>query len=274
MFLAVSFPRPSGFYTTYIANQHVSPHSQIVLIIRLSAIPSHFSTAVFSTCGVNFWYFVISTFLTLPKQLFLVYLGVLLVQSQPDSAPKDVAFAIAGVVTFVMAGYIYWKMRGYKKTLLEEQEQRKAKQARRDEHDDHLRPMRLSTVTPSTSASASASKDDADHRGGYQPFRGASDSGSGSEENLPMQAEPYAQGGAYSYDQSGYAYAQGSNDNYDQGPYQHVDPDRYDQGSGYEHEHQHQHEPGHEHEHEHEHDQSWQVQELHSQQRQEEGGWV
>ena len=28
----------------------------IVLIIRLSAIPAHFSTAVFSTCDVKFWH--------------------------------------------------------------------------------------------------------------------------------------------------------------------------------------------------------------------------
>ncbi|KAK4653433.1 Tlg2-vesicle protein [Podospora pseudocomata] len=97
----------------------------IVLIIRFSAIPTHFSTAVFSTCGVNFWIFAIATFLTLPKQIFLVYLGVLLLQDKPDDAPKNIVFGIAFVLTIVMAGYIGFKMRFVKKILIEEQEERR-----------------------------------------------------------------------------------------------------------------------------------------------------
>ncbi|KAK4179596.1 snare associated Golgi protein-domain-containing protein [Triangularia setosa] len=97
----------------------------IVLIIRFSAIPTHFSTAVFSTCGVNFWIFAIATFLTLPKQIFLVYLGVLLLEEKPDDAPKNIVFGIAFVLTIVMAGYIGFKMRAVKKILIEEQEERR-----------------------------------------------------------------------------------------------------------------------------------------------------
>ncbi|KAF2116613.1 snare associated Golgi protein-domain-containing protein [Lophiotrema nucula] len=99
----------------------------IVLIIRLSAIPSHFSTAVFSTCDVNFWFFLIATFLSLPKQIFLVYLGVILVQSDTSDGTKEQAimFAIIFVVTIVMAVYIYMKMRKIKKVLLEEQAERR-----------------------------------------------------------------------------------------------------------------------------------------------------
>ncbi|KAK3936041.1 snare associated Golgi protein-domain-containing protein [Diplogelasinospora grovesii] len=97
----------------------------IVMVIRFSAIPSHFSTAVFATCGVNFWSFAIATFLTLPKQIFLVYLGVLLLQSKPDNSAKNIIFGVAFAVTIVMAFYIWYKMRGIKKVLLEEQEQRK-----------------------------------------------------------------------------------------------------------------------------------------------------
>ncbi|KAK0724849.1 snare associated Golgi protein-domain-containing protein [Lasiosphaeris hirsuta] len=93
----------------------------IVLIIRFSAIPSHFSTAVFSTCGVNFWSFAIATLLTLPKQIFLVYLGVLLLEPNPDHSAKNIVFGVAFAVTIFMAVYIYYKMRGIKKTLLEEQ---------------------------------------------------------------------------------------------------------------------------------------------------------
>ena len=100
---------------------------QIVLVIRFSAIPSHFCTAVFSTCGVNFWFFVVATFLTLPKQIFLVYLGVLLVESKPSHSAKDIVFCIAFAITVFMAVYIWYKMRIVKKVLLEEQAQRRAR---------------------------------------------------------------------------------------------------------------------------------------------------
>ncbi|KAH7071953.1 snare associated Golgi protein-domain-containing protein [Paraphoma chrysanthemicola] len=108
----------------------------IVLIIRLSAVPSHFSTAVFSTCDVKFWHFFVSTFLSLPKQVVLVYLGVLLVQnngSNKDNMIKTVMFGIVGLITVVLGIWIYIKMRNVKKVLLEEQEQRRVKSAERVE---------------------------------------------------------------------------------------------------------------------------------------------
>jgi|TARA_R110002003_G_scaffold42_14_gene3176 uncharacterized membrane protein YdjX (TVP38/TMEM64 family) len=108
----------------------------IVLIIRLSAVPSHFSTAVFSTCDVKFWHFFVSTFLSLPKQVVLVYLGVLLVQnngSNKDNVIKTVMFGIVGLITVALGIWIYIKMRNVKKVLLEEQEQRGVKRAERVE---------------------------------------------------------------------------------------------------------------------------------------------
>jgi hypothetical protein len=101
----------------------------IVLVIRLSAVPSHFSTAVFSTCDVRFWHFFVSTFLSLPKQVVLVYLGVLLVQQNDDNAIKTVMFGILGVITVALGVWIYIKMRNVKKVLLEEQEARRVKKA-------------------------------------------------------------------------------------------------------------------------------------------------
>lgn len=105
----------------------ISWGGKIVLVIRFSAIPSHFCTAVFSTCGVNFWFFVIATFLTLPKQIFLVYLGVLLVESKPSHSAKNIVFGVAFAVTVFMAVYIWYKMRIVKKVLLEEQAQKRAR---------------------------------------------------------------------------------------------------------------------------------------------------
>jgi uncharacterized membrane protein YdjX (TVP38/TMEM64 family) len=97
----------------------------IVLIIRLSAIPSHFSTAVFSTCNVKFWHFFVATFLSLPKQIFLVYLGVLLVQEKESNVVQNVMFGAVFVVSMVLAVYMWIKMKKVKTVLLEEQAKRR-----------------------------------------------------------------------------------------------------------------------------------------------------
>ncbi|CZR60653.1 related to Golgi apparatus membrane protein TVP38 [Phialocephala subalpina] len=102
----------------------------IVLVIRFSIIPSHFSTAVFSTCDVNFWFFAIATFLTLPKQIILVYVGVLLTQQSTNNTLNYIVAGTAFIITVFAGYYIYSKMQKVKKVLLEEQEARK--QAKRE----------------------------------------------------------------------------------------------------------------------------------------------
>ncbi|KAI3611440.1 cytoplasm protein [Moniliophthora roreri] len=57
---------------------------RIALIARLSAIPGHFTTAVFSTCGMGIIVFSLAAILSMPKQFITVYLGVLLEQSADD----------------------------------------------------------------------------------------------------------------------------------------------------------------------------------------------
>lgn len=105
----------------------------MVFVIRLSVVPSHMSTAVFSTCDVRFWHFAVSTFFTLPKQLILVYLGVLLVGGQSDFWVKFALFGVAGVITVASGVWIWWKMRAIKKDLIARQDAVRARQAlRRD----------------------------------------------------------------------------------------------------------------------------------------------
>lgn len=130
-----------------ISYKQQSDKYQIVLVIRFSAIPAHFATAVFSTCGVNFWAFAIATFVTLPKQIFLVYLGVLLVENKHSNGPKNIVFGIAFAITIVMGIYIWWKMRAVKKMLLEEQAERRrlrlvALEPQRAKDDDPENPFR------------------------------------------------------------------------------------------------------------------------------------
>jgi molybdopterin converting factor small subunit len=81
---------------------------------------------VFSTCDVNFWYFCVATFLTLPKQIILVYLGVLFVNQQTGTVEKGLIFGVGGAATVALGVYVWWKMGAIKKMLLEEQAERRA----------------------------------------------------------------------------------------------------------------------------------------------------
>lgn len=100
----------------------------IVLIIRLSAVPAHFSTAVFSTCDVKFWHFAVATLLSMPKQIFLVYLGVLLVQQEAENdLSKTISFGVVFLITIGLGVWIFLKMKKIKTVLLEEQELRRVK---------------------------------------------------------------------------------------------------------------------------------------------------
>ncbi|CAI6334206.1 unnamed protein product [Periconia digitata] len=105
----------------------------LLCLIRVSAVPPHISTAVFSTCDVKFWHYLISTLFSLPKQIFLVYLGTLLVRSDDKESPEQkrqntiqtVVAVVIFLITFVMAWFLWRKMKAIKVMLLAEQEERK-----------------------------------------------------------------------------------------------------------------------------------------------------
>lgn len=109
----------------------------IIVVIRLSAIPPHFSTAVFSTCDVKFWHFLLATFLSLPKQIFLVYLGTLLVkEKKKNSTPQTIVLVLVLILTIAMALWIWKKMKAIKTILLQEQEQRRRAKQNVDGRDE------------------------------------------------------------------------------------------------------------------------------------------
>ncbi|KAK7970248.1 Tlg2-vesicle protein [Apiospora saccharicola] len=101
----------------------------IVFWIRFSIIPSHFSTAVFATCDVKFWHFAVATFLTLPKQIILVYLGVLLVAEKEGNVIQNAVLGVTFAVTIFVGVIIYKRMRTAKATLRAEQMKRKRQMA-------------------------------------------------------------------------------------------------------------------------------------------------
>ncbi|TFK66091.1 hypothetical protein BDN72DRAFT_844792 [Pluteus cervinus] len=84
---------------------------KIALAARLSAIPGHFTTAVFSTCGMNIIVFSCAAILSLPKQFLTVYLGVILHESgsgaQPSSQSKAVTDSVL-VVTLLITAFAMW----------------------------------------------------------------------------------------------------------------------------------------------------------------------
>lgn len=88
----------------------------VILLARLSAIPGHFTTAVFATVGMNFFMFTIATLLSMPKQLVVVYLGVAIESSgsgTESTQSKIIKYAVVFLSTLVTIGvafYLYGRM--------------------------------------------------------------------------------------------------------------------------------------------------------------------
>nr|VWP00670.1 SGE1 protein [Ganoderma boninense] len=73
---------------------------KIPVIMRLSAIPGHLLTAIFSTLGMSLWVFLAAAILGLPKQLAVVYIGSS--EANPESAKKAKIIKIVVIVLTVL----------------------------------------------------------------------------------------------------------------------------------------------------------------------------
>ncbi|KAJ7185772.1 hypothetical protein C8R46DRAFT_1025730 [Mycena filopes] len=79
----------------------------IAIVVRFSALPSHFTTAVFATCGMRFWMFLVAAVVSLPKQVALVYIGVALASSGSKSNKvQKIVTAVTVVITVLAMLYI------------------------------------------------------------------------------------------------------------------------------------------------------------------------
>ncbi|KAF7536094.1 hypothetical protein G7054_g4820 [Neopestalotiopsis clavispora] len=132
----------------------------MVFIIRFSIVPSHFSTAVFSTCDVRFWHFCVATFLTLPKQIFIVYLGVLLVAQDENNKTQTIVLVITFAITVVMGYYIWVKMKKAKAVLLSEQAARQANYSMERLRQDQSASTAALTANAAVEGSGSGSGDE------------------------------------------------------------------------------------------------------------------
>ncbi|ORX37300.1 hypothetical protein BD324DRAFT_439769 [Kockovaella imperatae] len=90
-------------------------------IVRLSVIPTHFTTAVFAVCGLKWYHFFLALILALPKQLLSVYVGVVLGEQNPTSnshVVSDSVFGVTAVVTIGALIFIYRRMMAVRKKVI------------------------------------------------------------------------------------------------------------------------------------------------------------
>ncbi|KAJ7719619.1 hypothetical protein DFH07DRAFT_761052, partial [Mycena maculata] len=81
---------------------------KITIVNRYSTIPPHFTTAVFSTCGLPFWKFLIAAVVSLPKQLVIVFIGVSLDDGGfCDSINKVQKIVLAVTIVVTVLAFIY-----------------------------------------------------------------------------------------------------------------------------------------------------------------------
>ncbi|KAF5367937.1 hypothetical protein D9758_004472 [Tetrapyrgos nigripes] len=105
---------------------------KVALMIRLSIIPPHFATVVFAVCGMNIMVFIVAAFLSLPKQMIIVYLGVALSESTTGDLTTKSKLITAAVliVGFLIAiatmVYVFRQMDKAKPAVV--YERRKARQ--------------------------------------------------------------------------------------------------------------------------------------------------
>ncbi|TFK48781.1 hypothetical protein OE88DRAFT_1634170 [Heliocybe sulcata] len=126
---------------------------KVVLIARYSAIPPHFTTAVFSTCGVSIISFSLAAILSLPRQILNVYLGVIFLQTTEGSlvsgksdAKITYPLAIGTILSTIFAmWYILWKMRQVRPAVI--YARRKARYVR---DPSYTKPLFLTKRTQAT----------------------------------------------------------------------------------------------------------------------------
>ncbi|KAI0326157.1 hypothetical protein GY45DRAFT_1374182 [Cubamyces sp. BRFM 1775] len=132
---------------------------KIAVLVRLSAIPGHLTTAVFASCGMNVLAFLGAAILSLPKQLVTVYLGVSQNgESSRTKTVKTIVIVATVLLTSIAMHYIRAQQEKVKETVV--YRRRKARQAKLQmaaglnpdpelgpDAADHLRPAVIATKT-------------------------------------------------------------------------------------------------------------------------------
>lgn len=89
----------------------------VALVIRFTAIPTHIGTALFAVCGMNFFTFLTTLVLSLPRQFAGVYIGELAAESaegqtsKTDKTITTVVIVVTIVITIIAMKWIDRRMR-------------------------------------------------------------------------------------------------------------------------------------------------------------------
>ncbi|WVW84840.1 hypothetical protein I302_106875 [Kwoniella bestiolae CBS 10118] len=90
-------------------------------VVRLSVIPTHYTTAILAICGLSTWKFILALLLSTPKQLISVYVGVVLGQTNASTNShviSDCVFAACALITLGALYFIYKRMIKVRKSVL------------------------------------------------------------------------------------------------------------------------------------------------------------
>ncbi|KAI6012236.1 snare associated Golgi protein-domain-containing protein [Pisolithus marmoratus] len=88
---------------------------KIALIVRYSAVPGHFTTAIFAVCGMNILVFIAAAILSMPKQFITVYIGTLLeadASGSTSTRDKILSYVVAAITTIVTVGAMWYIQKG------------------------------------------------------------------------------------------------------------------------------------------------------------------
>ncbi|KAM0748413.1 hypothetical protein T439DRAFT_382251 [Meredithblackwellia eburnea MCA 4105] len=106
----------------------------IVTIVRFSVIPGHVVTAIQSTVGMPTWIYMLAVLITLPKQLAVVYLGVMFGVTKDTASASEVrkqkiislsVFFVTMLATVIAAYVVYMRARKLYPEVAREFEARK-----------------------------------------------------------------------------------------------------------------------------------------------------
>lgn len=141
---------------------------KMAALARYSAIPAHFTTTIFATCGMGFWTFLAAAVVSLPKQLGTVAAGALLASSadgqKANKLPSYILFAITIVATIIAQRYMRKKIDEHR--LIVVRERRRTAAASRDSSEALTGNVR----DRDTEAEARAKNGDDSNRGRVQQF--------------------------------------------------------------------------------------------------------
>ncbi|KAF7972411.1 hypothetical protein HWV62_17960 [Athelia sp. TMB] len=93
----------------------------IAIVARFSIIPTHLTTALFATCGMRLWVFILSALVSLPKQLATVYIGAAFgntTSEQESSYISAIVLMLTLTITLLAGWYINRRINAVKESVV------------------------------------------------------------------------------------------------------------------------------------------------------------